>query len=541
MIDKGTTLDFNITHDFPFDAIYKLDGGSDENFTSPFDIDTSTWSYGQHTIYIEAVDTYDYSSNGTFVFTIRKPTDGNGNGDKNYKFSVDKDVACPQDVVTFTVSRQGGNEVDGATVTLILQDPYNSDQETTDDGNASFTMSQAGSYKVRVSKSNYDNYENTFSYTMCPEEPPDGCEDDTECPSGYECVEGECEPGCTDDDACDLGEVCIAGECKPGCNDDADCPSGYECENGACVLPPECEEDSDCEAGQICVGGECVPECEEDADCPEGYECEDGTCTGIPDMNATIDDSVGGGQGDEITFDVIIDSNGTAPVTNVRVTIQDPSGVVSVVDVDPSSVSELEPGESTTVSVKIKIGDDTEAGTYPLTVVYSSDELYKVSELSLLVSEVVTPGLIWEDASACLLPLLLAALLLLLLLLLLLKKRAVTDGQTLKELQKSGKLGFARKYFVSEAEYAKLPPKLREKCTPMKVTKAEVAAVMGEFKLSEADAKLVALAHKAGVKKIVSLSKTLSKLAKGQKKLDGIEFFVPSGIKPKKGILPFSF
>jgi len=78
-------------------------------------------------------------------------------------------------------------------------------------------------------------------------------------------------------------------EAAPECERDSDCPPGYECVDGICVpivVPPECERDSDCPAGYECVDGICVPivvppECYTDGDCPPGYECVDGICVPI--------------------------------------------------------------------------------------------------------------------------------------------------------------------------------------------------------------------------------------------------------------------
>ena len=80
----------------------------------------------------------------------------------------------------------------------------------------------------------------------------------------------------------------------PGvCEDDTDCPVGYECKDDgeACVKMPDlCTIDSDCESGEECRDGACVLEtCSDDNDCPADYECRgDDGCVKIPD-SCTID------------------------------------------------------------------------------------------------------------------------------------------------------------------------------------------------------------------------------------------------------------
>ncbi|VEN38302.1 unnamed protein product [Callosobruchus maculatus] len=125
------------------------------------------------------------------------------------------------------------------------------------------------------------------------------CEDDTDCPPDFICVDGECVPE----------ETTTSEEptSTPAC-DISICPPPFECTpEGKCILvyptspqagsskssspvtkvKPECEADTDCPPDFICVDGECVPEetttseeptkaeCK-DEDCPEG--CDDENC-----------------------------------------------------------------------------------------------------------------------------------------------------------------------------------------------------------------------------------------------------------------------
>ena len=126
---------------------------------------------------------------------------------------------------------------------------------------------------------------------------PGRCENDSQCPSGYVCRDGDCvrPPRCLNDGDCPEGYICIDGTCsRPECSSNADCPAGLICANGRCVIaPPECARDSDCSAGFVCRGGKCVvvpPECDSDTDCPAGYVCTAGKCvTRPPECTADAD------------------------------------------------------------------------------------------------------------------------------------------------------------------------------------------------------------------------------------------------------------
>ncbi|VEN38303.1 unnamed protein product [Callosobruchus maculatus] len=152
------------------------------------------------------------------------------------------------------------------------------------------------------------------------------CEDDTDCPPDFICVDGECVPeetttseeptstpcDCPPPFTCDANGDCVfiptpPSTSTPAC-DISICPPPFECTpEGKCILvyptspqagsskssspvtkvKPECEADTDCPPDFICVDGECVPEetttseeptkaeCK-DEDCPEG--CDDENC-----------------------------------------------------------------------------------------------------------------------------------------------------------------------------------------------------------------------------------------------------------------------
>ena len=77
-----------------------------------------------------------------------------------------------------------------------------------------------------------------------PKPPPDPdlpptCEDSTDCPTGYVCVDGYCVPGCNDTNDCPAGYTCVDGHCVQTCSTDKDCQKGYVCIDGQCVRDPD--------------------------------------------------------------------------------------------------------------------------------------------------------------------------------------------------------------------------------------------------------------------------------------------------------------
>jgi hypothetical protein len=558
-INKGTILDFDILHPFPVDANVSIDGGSNCNFTPVYDVNTTNWSFGPHTVYIEAVDEYGYYSNGTFTFTIKKPGDGDGDGDE--EFDVSRDRICDDNDLEFTVDNEdSGDPVNNAEVKLVRLDPVGwgpVTKQTNSSGMATFPMPSAGGYKATITKAGYDPKPIYFDYTMCPTDgPPDGdgcppgevlvgdicvaiCIDDTNCPPGQICGDdGQCESGCNDPLDCPVGQDCVDGQCTiPACQD---CEEGEVCIDGECVLA-QCFTDYDCPEDMLCVEGTCVPippACEVDEDCPPGYECEDGECVGIPDLDTSVEDPPPAGPGDTVVIELEIENNGTAPVENIEITADD-GGAGDVIGVQPGSIPVLNPGDKATVKVIVEVGDGTEPGDYSIKIGISSEDVNKEEDVTLLVTEEVTPELL--GLLPCLFPLLLLLLLLLLVWLLFLKKRAVADAESLKELSLAKKLFFAKEYFVSQEVYGTLKGRVKDKCTPVRVTKAQIAAVMKEYNLPKAEAALVATAQKMKVKKILSKSKVFAKLAKADEQLGGITFYTPGDIKGKRIILPFFY
>lgn len=136
------------------------------------------------------------------------------------------------------------------------------------------------------------------------------CAENTDCPYGEDCVDGECFPAalpeCLKNEDCDSAVVC---ECKQS---DWQMCTTHVCENNACVetivaepcefgcevgqcLPPMCESDSDCaymngvecdEAWQLtitggCFAGYCVSDVSAFA-CEFG--CADGVCLPDPEL-----------------------------------------------------------------------------------------------------------------------------------------------------------------------------------------------------------------------------------------------------------------
>jgi hypothetical protein len=88
----------------------------------------------------------------------------------------------------------------------------------------------------------------------------EACQEQTECASGFKCVDGTClPPSCAE---CSDIEVCNeAGECLPGfgaCS--PPCGSGDYCgSSNVCIPDGTCDVDADCASGLVCVGEVCTP------------------------------------------------------------------------------------------------------------------------------------------------------------------------------------------------------------------------------------------------------------------------------------------
>ena len=104
-----------------------------------------------------------------------------------------------------------------------------------------------------------------------------GCKSDSDCtpPNLCDTKSGKCLPptgnGCDPVEGieCPVGEVCVGRQCVKlptgGCTNNSQCPSGFYCLNGKCVpngTPPTgggCTKTSQCPTGQVCINGKCVP------------------------------------------------------------------------------------------------------------------------------------------------------------------------------------------------------------------------------------------------------------------------------------------
>ena len=126
----------------------------------------------------------------------------------------------------------------------------------------------------------------------------EACSANSDCASGYCCLQGEyagtCRSGpafcpsyeCIDDDDCEDDEKCednecveITGECgyaddhkwiEYECCDDDDCEDDEKCEDNECI-------EIECECGDI-EDHKCTAECCDNDDCPEGFKCIDMVC-----------------------------------------------------------------------------------------------------------------------------------------------------------------------------------------------------------------------------------------------------------------------
>lgn len=106
--------------------------------------------------------------------------------------------------------------------------------------------------------------------------PTPRCRENTDCPNGQVCVDGECvtptptptPTGCSENDDCPPGQVCVNEQCvtptptatPTGCTNNDDCAPGQVCVNNQCVTPtptPRCRMNNDCPSGQVCIDGMC--------------------------------------------------------------------------------------------------------------------------------------------------------------------------------------------------------------------------------------------------------------------------------------------
>ncbi|MFL5321848.1 MAG: hypothetical protein ACJ790_19455 [Myxococcaceae bacterium] len=105
---------------------------------------------------------------------------------------------------------------------------------------------------------------------------PPSCRVNSDCPSGLDCAQGQCQSRST--------TALTLPAPPPGisCVSESDCPPVLTCVNGHCASLPHCEADENCDKGSRCVGGLCsrqAPEhCEFDTDCFAGQSCVDKQC-----------------------------------------------------------------------------------------------------------------------------------------------------------------------------------------------------------------------------------------------------------------------
>jgi hypothetical protein len=84
--------------------------------------------------------------------------------------------------------------------------------------------------------------------------------------------------------------ACPAIDCPPPCNENTDCPPGYFCINGGCrpnSPPGMCDHEHPCPSGYTCLGGSCVLQpCDDTHPCPTGMECYFGLC--VPSCSGVV-------------------------------------------------------------------------------------------------------------------------------------------------------------------------------------------------------------------------------------------------------------
>ncbi len=131
---------------------------------------------------------------------------------------------------------------------------------------------------------------------------PTGCDRDTDCRTGEECIAGGCFDTCRAGDPCGAGLGCLPLDtlfdvdvtdpiCFDVCQNDAQCSGAQVCAGealdvfGTCITA--CADATECAAGQACIdfdgtpGGEseCRDACALDSECRSGETCDDGACT----------------------------------------------------------------------------------------------------------------------------------------------------------------------------------------------------------------------------------------------------------------------
>ncbi|MFH1260468.1 MAG: right-handed parallel beta-helix repeat-containing protein [Candidatus Micrarchaeota archaeon] len=232
---------------------------------------TLTLANGGYSLTIYANDSANNTNSSSIHFTVNySPTvDGqietSDESSSKPEASLSWENICPDNELEVTIKR--GSAISGATIKLILVDPYAGiiDTKLTDGtGKTLFALERSGTYRLIVSHSSYtfDNpYE--FDYAMCRE-----CIVDSECDAGFECVEGACSGTLIPDTV-----ECIL---------DSDCLSTETCTNSVC-LPVQLGQ-----CGYIANHSWYDYECCTNSQCNDGYKCVGHTCIPLEMENMTV-------------------------------------------------------------------------------------------------------------------------------------------------------------------------------------------------------------------------------------------------------------
>ncbi len=268
---------------------YYHDGSGPDDLAGCANTTLSSLLNGPHNVTVVVNDTTGNTNSTTVFFTVDvpppPPSDGGDGGKDKKSLNVEWQQRCPENEIGITVS-YGNEPVENIDVLLMLYDPPGGSlgtKDTDDDGQAFFSITAEGTYRVYFSSDNYEYPDEplVIQYSFCEEEPE--CASDSDCPAAQYCDDGECR-----DVECECGYVenheCISYEC---CSD-GECAEGYVCEDNACVLPAECESDSDCAEDEYCSDGSCAHVTEGECGYVENhawydYECcADEDCDGYP-------------------------------------------------------------------------------------------------------------------------------------------------------------------------------------------------------------------------------------------------------------------
>lgn len=129
--------------------------------------------------------------------------------------------------------------------------------------------------------------EQTPSGQLCV---PQACAGGSGCPTGADCVGGQCVPSCTGV-VCPVGQLCQGGACIDPCAN-LTCPAGQQCMNGQCQAPCTCYASSlacSGQSGTVCAtSGQCVAPACQNVTCPAGQQCDPGSGTCVGQCTASV-------------------------------------------------------------------------------------------------------------------------------------------------------------------------------------------------------------------------------------------------------------